>query len=104
MTADYSLGYTNQNGFRASYCYPYRWYSLEIESVSTLMLHPYCMSEVTLKSEAEKRNTDMLLLAAELINEVKKYNGECISIFHNHMFTEEIKQFYPQFLSLAKAL
>ena len=103
ILADYSMGYTNYNGFRASYCFPYRWYSLEIESVSSLMLHPYCVSEVTLQADAEKRKEAMLTLALELISEVKSYGGEMVSIFHNHMFDDEMKKFYPLFLQAAKS-
>lgn len=99
MSADYSMGYTNYNGFRASYCYPYRWYSLELESISTLNIHPYCISEVTLFRDAEKKGTPPLELATSIIAEVQKYNGELISIFHNHMFSPQIREFYVSFLA-----
>lgn len=102
MTSDYSMGYTNINGFRASYCYPYRWYSLEIESASTLIIHPYCMSEVTLMSDSEKKSVPMLELANELVNEVRHHKGEMVSIFHNHTFNDAMKKFYIEFLTLAK--
>jgi hypothetical protein len=103
MTADYSLGYTNYNGFRASYCYPYRWYSMEIESASSLMLHPYCISEVTLEQDAIRKGTKPLKLALPIIEEVKKYGGELISIFHNHTFTDEMRLLYKEFLEHTKA-
>jgi hypothetical protein len=99
--ADYSLGYANYNGFRASYCFPYRWYSLDIESVSSLTLHPYCLSEVTLMEESEKNNIPKLDLANKVMNEVKTHNGQLISIFHNNTFTEDVKKFYVEFLTLA---
>jgi len=101
MTQDYSMGYTNYNGFRASYCYPYRWYSLEIEAASALIIHPYCLSEVTLQADSGKKSVSMLHLANELVNEVRLHKGEMISIFHNHTFTEEMKHFYIEFLTLA---
>src|SRR5690606_3166945 len=56
IIADYSMGYTNQNGFRASYCYPYKWYSLEIESISSLTIHPYCITENSLITEHQQTN------------------------------------------------
>lgn len=101
ITADYSLGYSNFNGFRSSYCYPYKWYSLEIESSSSLTLHPYCLSEITLLSEAKKKSRDKIDLANELMNEVKKHGGEMISIFHNNSFDAGMRSFYAQFLTLA---
>ena len=99
--ADYSLGYTNFNGFRSSYCYPYKWYSLEIESVSSLMLHPYSISEVTLIAESAKQKVSKMELSAKIIREVKKYEGQLVSIFHNDTFTEEMEKFYIEFLFMA---
>ncbi len=100
--ADYSMGYTNHNGFRASYCYPYKWYSLDIESVSTLTIHSFCISENTLLSSSEVEEKSMVELSSPYICEVKKYNGELISIFHNNNFDEAVKKFYEEFLLVAK--
>lgn len=101
LFSDYSMGYTNCNGFRASYCYPYKWYNLDIESVSSLNIHPYCMTEVTILSESRRLNIAKVELARQLISEVKKYGGEFISICHNDTFTEEVKDFYLEFLEIA---
>lgn len=100
--ADYSMGYTNQNGFRASYCFPFKWYSLDIESASSLTLYPFCISENTLLSASAKEHVPMLELAKPIMNEVKKYNGLLVSIFHNDNFNEHIKRFYMEFLLEAK--
>jgi hypothetical protein len=95
------MGYTNYNGFRASYCYPYKWYSLDIESVSSLTLHSYSISEITLISESDKFKVSKMELAAKVIRQVKKYNGQLVAIFHNDTFTEEMQDFYLKFLEVA---
>jgi len=95
---DYSMGYTNCNGFRASYCIPYIWYSLEDEQITALQINPYCIAENTLIYYSKKENKTLMELASPLINEVKKYNGQLISIFHNDTFDYEIKNFYIEFL------
>ncbi|WP_317897245.1 polysaccharide deacetylase family protein [Aurantibacillus circumpalustris] len=101
LFADYSMGYTNHNGFRSSYCYPYKWYSLDIESVSSLTIHSFAITENDLI--ARKKDDETLIdLATPIIDEVKKYNGELISIFHNEVFTPRIKKFYLEFLNLVK--
>lgn len=100
--SDYSLGYTNQNGFRASYCYPFKWYSLDIEAASALTLHPFCISENTLIAHSKAKNKDMMELAKPIVEEVKKYGGQMISIFHNDSFSERIRKFYIEFINLAK--
>lgn len=101
LFADYSMGYTNHNGFRASYCYPYKWYSLDIESTSSLTIHPFCISENTLLTDSARENKTLMQLANPIVNEVKRYGGQMISIFHNDNFSEEIKSFYREFLDLA---
>lgn len=100
---DYSMGYPNFNGFRASYCYPYKWYNLEIESPGTLLIHPFCLTEVTLSSDSQKENKPLMQLAKQIISETKKYNGQLISIFHNDLFTDEMKKFYLEFLEEARS-
>jgi hypothetical protein len=102
LFADYTMGYTNHNGFRASYCYPYKWYSLDIESVSSLIIHSYCLTEICIMADAERKNKSWLEVTTPFVNEVKKYNGELITIFHNDTFTDEMKRFYVEFLELVK--
>ncbi len=102
ITEDYSMGYTNFNGFRASYCYPFKWYSLDNESISPLMLHPFCLTENTLKDNAEREEKPFLELAQPFVEEVKQHGGQLISIFHNDTFTTEMKKNYLQFLKLVK--
>ncbi|MCU0360338.1 MAG: hypothetical protein MUF75_06395 [Bacteroidia bacterium] len=103
IESDYSMGYTNKNGFRASYCYPYKWYMLETESVSPLEIHPFCISENTLVHDAKETQEDIHTLALPYIQEIKKYGGELISIFHNDTFNAKMKKFYLEFLNLAKS-
>ncbi len=102
IMADYSLGYTNFNGFRASYCFPFNWYSLDIESQSALQLHPFALTENTVALDAEGKKISFIEAARPLVDEVKKYNGQLISIFHNDSFTAEMKKNYLDFLNLAQ--
>jgi hypothetical protein len=44
----------------------------------------------------------MIELALPIINEVKKYNGQLISIFHNDTFNDQMKLFYLEFLKASK--
>ena len=99
---DYSMGYTNYNGFRASYCLPYKWYNLDDEQTTPLVVYPFCIAENTLIYYANKENKKLMELAQPLINEVKKHNGQLISIFHNDTFTIDIKSFYKEFLIQCK--
>lgn len=83
ITDDYSMGYANFNGFRASYCLPFYWYDLDDELETNLKIHSYCLSETTLRYKDKATPLTISELAKPLIDEVKKYNGELITIFHN---------------------
>lgn len=80
---DYSMGYGNYNGFRASYCMPFNWYDLDSEQETNLSVHSFCIVETTLKFTNKAKYTDAINFALPYINEVKKYKGELISIIHN---------------------
>lgn len=99
---DYSMGYTNVNGFRASYCFPFKWYDIESEMLTPLTIHSFCIAENTMVYYAKKENKTLAEQALPIINEVKKYKGQLISIFHNDTFNEEMKKFYLEFLEMAK--
>ncbi|MES2764193.1 MAG: polysaccharide deacetylase family protein [Bacteroidota bacterium] len=83
VTNDYSMGYANFNGFRASYCLPFYWYDLDDELETGLKIHSYCLSETTLRFKDKATPQTIGDLAKPMIDEVKKYNGELITIFHN---------------------
>ncbi len=99
---DYSMGYTNLNGFRASYCFPYQWYNIENEMLTGLTINPFCIAENTLMYYSKKESKTAAELALPVIKEVRKYHGQLISIFHNDAFDEKMKGFYLDFLELVK--
>lgn len=83
ITNDYSMGYSTFNGFRASYCLPFYWYDLDDELETGLKIHPFCISETSLRYKDEATPQTIVETATPIINLVKKYNGELVTIFHN---------------------
>jgi len=83
ITDDYSMGYANFNGFRASCCMPFYWYDLDDELETGLRIHPFCISETTLRYKEHAIPQTISKYVEPLINEVKKYNGELVTVFHN---------------------
>ncbi len=83
ITHDYSMGYANFNGFRASFCKPFYWYDLDDELETGLKIHPFCLSETSLRFKDGATPLEIEKFANPIINEVKKYNGELVTIFHN---------------------
>lgn len=80
---DYSMGYGNFNGFRASYCLPFYWYDLDDELETGLKIHPFCISDTTLRFKDGANFKNAAEVSTPIINEVKKYEGELVTIFHN---------------------
>ena len=83
ITNDYSMGYSIHNGFRASICYPFYWYDLDDELETGLKIHPYCLSETSLRYHDKATPDTIREFAKPMIDEVKKFNGELVTIFHN---------------------
>ena len=83
ITNDYSMGYANYNGFRASICTPFYWYDLDDELETGLKIHSYCLSETSLRYKDHANMDSLESIAKPLIDEVKKHHGELITIFHN---------------------
>ncbi len=83
VTEDYSMGYGNYNGFRASFCIPYNWYDLDAEQETPLIIHPFCIIETTLRFTNKATNETAVQFAKPIIDEVKKYGGELVTIVHN---------------------
>jgi hypothetical protein len=97
--------YASQSGFRASLCIPFQWFDLEKNESTSLTIHPSSMMEGTLRDYNNLSPEKALNTTIELMNEVKKFGGEFISIFHNDSFINEQKhwiQLYKQVLSNSK--
>jgi len=80
---DFSMGYGSVNGFRASVCTCFKWYDLEKDHVTPLIVYPFCFMDAN--SFYEEKHTpsqafDELML---YYNAVKRVNGMLITIWHN---------------------
>jgi len=83
ITNDYSMGYSIHNGFRASICCPFYWYDLDDEIETGLKIHSFCLSETSLRYKDHALPNTIEETAKPMIDEVRKYNGEMVTIFHN---------------------
>jgi len=83
ITDDYSMGYPQSFGFRASIANSFKFYDLEQERISNLMVHPFYAMEATClyyknQSAEEAKNSFF-----EIIDEVKKVGGEFYLLWHS---------------------
>ena len=86
MQADYSLGYASLSGFRASICTPFKFYDLEKEEATELVIYPFQIMDATYKYYNSE--TGFMSNMKNYIDWTKKYNGIFISIFHNDSFAK----------------
>lgn len=88
---DYSLGYTNMNGFRAGVCHPFKWYDISKEQESPLELHPFCIGDVSLDKQSGSDASKAREIVTEYVRTIKFFNGQFISVFHNDMLANTAK-------------
>lgn len=83
---DYSMGYAQHFGFRASTCTPFYFYDMEYEIQTPLKLIPFAVMDVTLKDYLQYSNKKNLVIILELAQEVKNVNGTFVTLMHNETF------------------
>ncbi|MBC7383097.1 MAG: polysaccharide deacetylase family protein [Bacteroidia bacterium] len=86
---DYSMGYSNHAGFRASTSFPFRFFNLITNKETALWIQPVCVMDVTLKNAWNMDPATAINKIHELKNTVKSVDGEFVSIWHNSSFDEE---------------
>ena len=103
ITDDYSMGYPTLNGFRASYAKSFRWFNLNTNLPTQLMIHPFCYMDATAifheRITPQKAAVDLQYY----FDTVKSVGGECITNFHNNCLTtqesfKEWRELYADFL------
>jgi hypothetical protein len=88
ITADFTLGYADRPGFRASTCKPFPFFDLSANQETTLTLHPLAYMDATLKRYLSLSPEESLPLICSLMDQVKAVDGTFISLWHNESFAE----------------
>ena len=84
---DYTMGYVNKIGFRASTCTPFLFYDIDNDIQTPLLINPYNLMDYSLlniNSFLDKKEK-----VIETIDKVKSVNGTFTSIFHNYSFSND---------------
>ena len=87
---DFSLCYPDISGFRAGCSRPFLFYDIEQNTATELLLQPTCFMDATYAYYGDF-NTDTIhqnLLIQ--INQVKKINGNLVTLFHNDLLAMKI--------------
>lgn len=101
---EYSMGYGQVNGFRASVSSPYYWYDLEQEQATSLLIHPFCFMDATAYYEENLSPEQALQALKQFYTSIKSVHGKMVTLWHNN-FLGTAKEFdgwpqaYEQFIS-----
>jgi hypothetical protein len=80
---DFSLGYPNHIGFRASTCTPFNFYDLDQEKELPLKIIPFQVMDRALLIETKGDALEAIRLTLNLAKEVKNVGGTFVSVWHN---------------------
>lgn len=101
---DTTLGFAAHEGFRNSYCYPFRLFDFEKNRMSALWELPLTVMDVTLFAYQNYTPEQALKACRKLLDEVSTFGGIFTILWHNSFFEEEtypgVTKFYLDLLDL----
>lgn len=80
---EYSMGYSDKPGFRAGTANSFYWYDLKEDKKTKLLVHPFCLMDVTLQHFQSLDVTQAIKTGLEYKNEIQKQGGDFVFVFHN---------------------
>ncbi len=85
---DYTMGYPDVLGFRASTSIPFKWFDLDKNEETTLTIFPFQIMDVTMKNYLKLTPQQSIDQSKQIIDQCKKVNGTFMTIWHNSSFDE----------------
>jgi hypothetical protein len=89
ITADYSMGYADDIGFRAGIATPYIWYDLDKELITNLKIFPFSVMEVTLQQYLKLTPDEAIAEVMPLIQATQSVGGQFVTLWHNTSLSDE---------------
>ena len=106
---DYTMGYAERPGFRASISTPYPHSDLARDEETPLMLHPFAFMDTTLKRYMRLEPDQAVAAIRDIMGNVAQVQGTCSCIFHNENLCEQFgwegwRQVFEQTLGMSDEL
>ncbi len=98
ITDDFSLTYASHAGFRIGTSYPVRWINPCSLEILPIILHPTAIMDGTLSGEEYMNLTaeEALSQSWQMIEQVRKYGGELVLLWHNTSVVEKINSYHRE--------
>ncbi|UTW61066.1 polysaccharide deacetylase family protein [bacterium SCSIO 12741] len=85
---DYTMGFPDEYGFRASLCTPFSFYDLEMEQRTPLQVVPFCFMEATARFYKNQSVQEALAELEKLLEPIRQVDGQCCVLWHNDSLSE----------------
>lgn len=85
---DWSMGFAEHAGFRAGTSHPFRWFDLSKNKESSLVIHPFCIMDVTAKNYMKLNPDQAINMGRSLKEFVFIFGGFFTFIVHNESLSE----------------
>jgi hypothetical protein len=83
------MGYADVPGFRAGTSHPFKWFDVERNEVTSLMVHPVIVMDSTLQSYMQVDPLEAMQIVTQLKAEVQRTGGDFVSLWHNETVAEQ---------------
>lgn len=96
---DWSMGYADNIGFRAGTAYDYHWFDLSRNTATDLVIHPFCIMDVTAKNYLKHSPAEAIEIGQTLKEMVFLFGGNFTFIAHNESLSQQMgwKDWLPVF-------
>lgn len=86
---DHSMGYADVPGFRAGTAHSFKWFDVERNEITSLMVHPIIIMDSTLRHYQQLDTLEAMEVIARLKAEVRQTGGDFVSLWHNETVAEQ---------------
>lgn len=86
---EFSMGYSESLGFRASVSRPFKWFDLERNKTTDLIIQPFCVMDVTLQYFMKLNIEQAKDKITHIYNQVNKVGGVFSFCFHNESLSDQ---------------
>lgn len=87
ISADYTMGFADEVGFRASLATPFPWYDLQRECVQDITVYPFALMDGSLRHYMQLEPEQAIAAIAQLVGEIRATGGLFIPLWHNSSFS-----------------
>lgn len=86
---DTTMGFADHEGFRNSYCHPFKLFDFENNTMLSTWEIPLDVMDTTLLHYRQLSNEALLESVSEIVKEIKKFNGVFTMLWHNSSLYED---------------